>query len=246
MGKFFYFGEEVSGYDTRVINEREARAAAGILFLFAIIGFLFAQFRGDFFMTELFSFTFMIEFIIRVLINPKYAPYMIMGRFFVQNQKPEYVGAPQKRFAWAIGVLRGLIMFGFIVFNVQGFERGLLCVICLIFLFAESAFGICLGCLLYNRFSKKDAKYCPGGTCEMTYKEDIQRISLSQLAVVLVFAFTVNAAMPYVENRVFSVEESFEDLEAMDTIYIDCYPPDWTKILGVDNKWKSENCEEED
>jgi hypothetical protein len=28
---------------------------------------------------------------------------MIMGRWIVNNQTPEYVGAPQKKWAWAFG-----------------------------------------------------------------------------------------------------------------------------------------------
>ena len=37
MNKVIQFGENVEGYDIPVLNEREIRAAAGILFLFAFI-----------------------------------------------------------------------------------------------------------------------------------------------------------------------------------------------------------------
>lgn len=37
MTNIFQFGEEVPGYDYPVINERDARASAGIMFLFGII-----------------------------------------------------------------------------------------------------------------------------------------------------------------------------------------------------------------
>jgi hypothetical protein len=36
--------------------------------------------------------------LIRVYINPKYSPLLILGGFIVRNQKPEYVGAKQKKF----------------------------------------------------------------------------------------------------------------------------------------------------
>jgi hypothetical protein len=36
----FGFGEKVAGYEIRVFNEREVRAAAGIVFLFAFIAFM--------------------------------------------------------------------------------------------------------------------------------------------------------------------------------------------------------------
>lgn len=37
---FFSFGEQVHGYDIRVFNEREVRAAAGILFVGAMVAFM--------------------------------------------------------------------------------------------------------------------------------------------------------------------------------------------------------------
>jgi len=42
------FGEQVAGYDVRVLNEREIRAAAGILFLLALIAFMHAWLLGNF------------------------------------------------------------------------------------------------------------------------------------------------------------------------------------------------------
>ena len=41
-------------------------------------------------------------------------------------------------------------MFTFmVVVNAYSFITGIICLICLLFLFFESAFGICLGCQLY-------------------------------------------------------------------------------------------------
>ena len=37
MSSFFQYGEQVEGYDVFVLNEREARAAAGILFLIGLL-----------------------------------------------------------------------------------------------------------------------------------------------------------------------------------------------------------------
>jgi hypothetical protein len=36
---------------------------------------------------------FLLDFFIRLFINPKYAPSMVVGRWIVNNQTPEYVGA---------------------------------------------------------------------------------------------------------------------------------------------------------
>lgn len=112
MSQHFHFGEAVAGYDVRVLNEREARAAAGLLFVGAIMSFLYAYRTMDFrytSYTSIFITFFMVDFFIRVVVNPKYAPSLIVGRFFVGLQKPEYVGSAQKRFAWSIGLLLSII-----------------------------------------------------------------------------------------------------------------------------------------
>jgi hypothetical protein len=41
------FGEKVSGYDVLVFNEREVRAAAGIVFLFAFMAFMNGFLTGN-------------------------------------------------------------------------------------------------------------------------------------------------------------------------------------------------------
>jgi hypothetical protein len=98
MNDFFKYGEKVDGYDIRVINEREARAAAGILFAIGFLSLTNAAMLGHVVVTKFFISFFTLDFILRV-INPSYSPSMLVGRMFVQNQITEYVGAPQKRFA---------------------------------------------------------------------------------------------------------------------------------------------------
>ena len=111
MTNLFQFGESHPDYAVRVLNEREARGGAGILFLLALTGFLQVWFKGDFAMTAVVIVGFFIDFFVRVLINPRYAPSLVLARFFVRHQTPEYVGAPQKRFAWAIGLVLAAFMF---------------------------------------------------------------------------------------------------------------------------------------
>ena len=74
-----------------------------------------------------------------------------------------------------------------IVINSYSIITGLLCLICLIFMFFESSFGICLGCLVYGWFYKEKAQYCPGEVCDVTQKQDIQKTSLVQIAIVIGF-----------------------------------------------------------
>ena len=184
MNKHFYFGEVVDGYVVRVLNEREARAGAGLLFVFAILSFLYAYRTMDFRYTSIFITFFMVDFFIRVLVNPKYAPSLIVGRFFVARQKPEYVGAAQKRFAWSIGLVLSIIMFWLVVVvEMMTPIKIYICTACLILLFSETAFGICIGCVLYNLSRKTPPTLCPGGVCEVRQKEEIQRINPIQATI---------------------------------------------------------------
>jgi len=189
-----YFGEEVEGYNIPVLNEREIRAAAGILFLFTLISFLIIILKGDFTMFKYVITGFLVDFLIRVFINPKFSPTLIIGRLIVRNQTPEYVGAKQKKFSWIIGVVLASIMFiHMVVINAFSPITGFICLICLVFLFFESAFGICLGCKFYNLFYKEKAQHCPGEVCDRKAKQDIQKTSGVQLMVVLGFVIFIVA-----------------------------------------------------
>src|SRR5688572_22007330 len=105
MKNIIQFGEQVPGYDIPVLNEREIRAAAGIFFLVVYTSLMLIIFNGDFRMVKYSVAIFFVDFVIRVFINPKFSPSLIIGRLIVSNQVPEYVGAKQKKFAWIIGVL---------------------------------------------------------------------------------------------------------------------------------------------
>jgi len=204
MKKSLQFGEDVEGYNIRVLNEREVRASAGILFLLLFISLMFILFKGDFLLIKYSITLFLTDFIIRVFISPKYAPFLILARIIVKNQTPEYVGARQKKFAWIIGVALATLMFiHLVIVNAYSPITGITCLICLIFLFFESAFGICLGCKFYNLFYKEKAQYCPGEVCAVKDRQPIQKISIGQ---VLIFAgFIIYLVLvSYLFNTAFS------------------------------------------
>ncbi|RRS30166.1 MAG: hypothetical protein P794_08090 [Epsilonproteobacteria bacterium (ex Lamellibrachia satsuma)] len=182
----FAYGEKVPGYEVRVLNEREARAAAGILFVGAFLGLANGVMLGTAVFSEYFVTFFAIDFTMRI-IQPRYAPSLMLGRFFVQNQKPEYVGAAQKRFAWALGFVLAWPMFYYLVIYFQPNPiKVLVCLICMALLFFEAAFSICLGCKIFGWIKKQDPKYCPGGICEMNIKEPVQTFNLAQKAILIV------------------------------------------------------------
>jgi hypothetical protein len=95
------------------------------------------------------------------------------------------------------------MFFFFIIVNAYSPITGIICLICLVFLFFESAFGICLGCMFYPLFFKDKVQYCPGEVCDVKNKQDIQKTSKSQLLILLAFiAFTF--LIVYLFNNKFS------------------------------------------
>src|SRR5512136_2126023 len=159
MNKIIQFGEEVEGYSIPVLNEREIRASAGILFLILFISILVAALKGNFLLIKYAITIFLTDISVRVLVNPRFSPSLIIGRLIVRNQVPEYVGAQQKKFAWIIGMfLSGTIFVLLVVMNGTSPITGIGCLLCLVFLFFETAFGICLGCKFYSMFYKEKAQ----------------------------------------------------------------------------------------
>ena len=159
----FSFGEKVHSYDIPVFNEREIRAAAGILFAGALIAFMNAFLVGNYEILKVFVVIFFLDFTIRLFVNPRFAPSMILRRIAVRAQVPEYAGSPQKRFAWAIGWVMSLMMIIIVIgFDMRGMFNLIMCSLCLVFMFFEFQLVICVGCRLYTFLTHKKAKLSPG------------------------------------------------------------------------------------
>lgn len=239
MKNIFNFGEHLPEYNIPVLNEREVRASAGILFTFALIAFMNAWLVGNFQPIQLFVTIFLVDFAIRLFINPKYAPTLILGRIMVRNQKVEYTGAPQKRFAWGIGFVLALIMFYLVVLNsVIGPINLLVCILCLTLLFFESAFGICIGCKVYNVFNKEKTELCPGGVCETRKTEAIQHVAIVHWIILLIaFAGVLFAHQLFTANEQNQTDISVPEGEAEE----ECYVPDWAKEIGHEEQYVLHN-----
>lgn len=245
MASFLQFGEDHPDYSVRVLNEREARGAAGIMFLFAMIAFMTAWFKGDFTPTKLTIVAFFIDFFIRVLINPRYSPTLIMARWMVNNQTAEYVGAPQKRFAWSIGlVLATFMMFLVVINDVRGPINMITCLVCLILLFFESAFGICVGCKMYNLFNKEKAQLCPGNVCEIKDRQSIQIVTLAQALIAIGYVALLLFLSPVLDtahSQVSSKDPANQASPASPAEEERCRVPEFAKKMGHEEKWKLHN-----
>lgn len=246
MSNLFQFGETIEGYDVKVLNERAVRAAAGILFLFALVSFMNAWLQGNFEPTRIFVVAFLIDFIIRIFVNPKFAPSLIVGQFMVRRQAPEYVGAPQKRFAWTVGLVLAISVFYLLVIRQTiGPVNLLICLTCLALLFFESAFGICIACKIYNLFNKTQAQLCPGGVCEMQETPAMHRLGPVHAAVVGVFLLAVYGAAPLlagVQQETAAVAPAQAQTQARPAGEEEgCKVPDFAIAMGHADKWKLHN-----
>ena len=168
------YGEKVPGYDVTVINEREARAATGVLGMLGIIVIFIGIGFNHIMVARIYLAFLWLDFLIKV-ITPKYSPSMLLGKFIVRNQRPEYVGGLQKRFAWTIGWFISFpMMYWFVIHWDITFYKVLICVLCISLMFLESAFSICVGCSIYKALIKETPQHCPGGVCEIRKKDPVQ------------------------------------------------------------------------
>lgn len=95
---FWQFGETIPGYSIPVFNEREVRAAAGILFLVGATGYATVLFTGELRLLQGFAVLFLVDMYLRVFVTPRLSPTMALARIVVFRQRPEWVGAPPEAF----------------------------------------------------------------------------------------------------------------------------------------------------
>ncbi|MBD3270199.1 DUF4395 family protein [Candidatus Peregrinibacteria bacterium] len=172
----YKYGENISGYDFNVVNEKEVRAAAGIMFAIGIVTFMTVLLTRDYGLLYYVVPLFWLDFFLKSVFDPKYSIFGFIGKAFVKSQKPEYVGAIQKRFAWSLGLVLASVMLIFSLFmGVRGVLPLSVCITCLTFMWMESSLGICVGCKIYkflldNQIIREPAvrPTCPGGACSVS------------------------------------------------------------------------------
>ena len=174
-----------------VINEREARAAAGILFALGMIVIFVGIGYNHIVVARVYLAFLFLDFTARI-ISPKYSPSLLLGKFVVRNQEPEYVGGLQKRFAWTLGWFIAIPMIYWFVLHWDiTFYKVMICVLCLTLMFLETAFGVCVGCMIYKLIIREDPKHCPGGVCSIKEKEPIQTFNPLQKMIAAITAIAL-------------------------------------------------------
>jgi len=177
---FFTYGKTIPGLMIHgtpapypVLNERAIRAGAGMMFVIGLFSFFHAFYLQDFRFLQYAVLIFFFDFLMKVVVGTKFSPISIIANWIVRKQTPEYVGAIQKRFAWAIGLaLSSTMVLLLFVFDVRGPVNLSICSLCLSFMYLETSFGICVGCKIYGFLLShgliKQPEYkpaCPGNVC---------------------------------------------------------------------------------
>jgi hypothetical protein len=172
------FGYYLEGKGYKSVDERVMRASAGIILFVAVIasinGFILKNYAVIPYLTGFM----MINFLIGLLVNPKFSPTVFLGYLFTRKQSRLPIGAVQKKFAWSLGFSISAVIFVLSFFLLKDptyFDPVCgLCMICIFLLFLETAFGICVGCKLYNLSIKlkllpkpKERPNCMGNSCEI-------------------------------------------------------------------------------
>ncbi|WP_084099677.1 DUF4395 domain-containing protein [Demequina sp. NBRC 110051] len=161
-------GRWVDGYAVSVVNERAMRAAAGLLFAAGFAAWGWGLTTGDLQFMRMFGILFAVDMMLRLFVTGGASPTVALGSLAVRRQQPEWVDARSKAFAWGLGLtmaLAGCFSLGWLGLTAVAQT---ICGLCLALLFAETAFGLCVGCALARRFTRQAPQHCPGGTCDAT------------------------------------------------------------------------------
>ena len=123
----------------------------------------------------------------------------------------------------------------------------IVCSVCLLLLFFEAAFGICIGCKFYNLLNREKAQLCPGGACEVP-KADRPGVSLVQGAVLLLFAALIAFTAQWVYGSGAPPMRSTPAATAPAAAGARgpaeeerCKVPEFAKTMGHEEKWKQHN-----
>lgn len=178
---WYSFGQKFNGLTVYgrpasfpVVNERAVRATAGIMMALAAIAIAFAYFDQNFLPVRIISVLFVVDYALRQVAGlTPLSPIGVLGTFLVSNQRPEWVGASQKRFAWALGLIMALLIAILSNLGILGSIVMVLGALLIALLWLESVVGACMGCAIYSLLIKfdlihpVDAPACGGNACEI-------------------------------------------------------------------------------
>ena len=139
-----------------VVNEKAARAVAGLVVLVAAVALL----TGWLWLSAVLA----VGFALRVASGPRFDPFGQLATTVIAPRlgEPVLVPGPPKRFAQAIGLVLTLVATGFLVAGLPAVTTALLAIL-LVFATLESALGFCAGCYAFGLLMR--AGLVPEETC---------------------------------------------------------------------------------
>ena len=139
-----------------VVNEKAARAVAGLVVLVAAVALL----TGWLWLSAVLA----VGFALRVASGPRFDPFGQLATTVIAPRlgEPVLVPGPPKRFAQAIGLVLTLVATGFLVAGLPAVTTALLAIL-LVFATMESALGFCAGCYAFGLLMR--AGLVPEETC---------------------------------------------------------------------------------
>ena len=149
-----------------VLNEKAVRVNALIVFIIWLGTFIYTFITRDFLYFNILVPFLFLDFFLKISIWPKYSFFSIISNFIVRKKEKEYVWAKQKRFAWTIWFIMSFITLVLVIgFWITWGLPMVLCLLCLIFMFAEAFYWYCVWCVIYvflrDKWYIKQEKYAP-------------------------------------------------------------------------------------
>jgi hypothetical protein len=157
-----------------VVNENQARVAAGLTLALGAVAFVYANFDKLFWPIRTVSAFFFVDFLLRVTAGLERSSTGLVAGRLTARQPRQWVSAKPKRFAWTLGLAMALAMTAVTNRGIHGPLPRTVCLICLTLMWLEAVLGLCLGCELYRLMVRRgwrsadDAfEICAGGACDL-------------------------------------------------------------------------------
>ena len=157
-----------------VVNEHQARAAAGITMALGATAFVYANFDKLFWPIRIVSTFLCVDFVCRVTVGLERSPSGLVAGWMTRRQDAQWVSAKPKRFAWTLGLGMAVAMSVITNSGIHGPLPRTICLICLTLMWMEAVLGLCLGCEIYGVMVRRgwrapdgDFEICANGACDV-------------------------------------------------------------------------------
>ncbi len=172
-----------------IVNENEVRAAAGLTMVIGAVAFSFAYFDKQYVLLQAAASLFFVDFLLRVTLGLRFSPVGVVARAITSWRPPDLVTSRPKRFAWTLGMGMALAMTVITNVGIRGWLPRSICLVCLTFMWLESALGFCVGCQLHGLLARRGwttpgFELCIDGSCETDLGAVTERSPVTELTAV--------------------------------------------------------------